>query len=82
MLTPERLDDPNLSQQGFRFILKCGIGVMLLFCAASFVSLAQQPARIEALSAVIDAAFTLILIGIYLLLGQLQINIASLILAG
>jgi rsbT co-antagonist protein RsbR len=82
MLAPTQLDNTAFAQQGFRFILKCGIAVMLLFCVASFVTLAQQPARIEALSAAIDTAFALILIGMYLLLGRLQLGSAALILAG
>src|SRR3954470_22798190 len=82
MVTPAQFDDTRFSQQGFRLILKCGIAVMLLFCIASFVTLAQQPARVEALSAATDTAFTLILIGMYVLLGRLQIGVAALILAG
>ena len=82
MLTPAPFDDTRFSQQGFRLILKCGIAAMLLFCIASFVTLAQQPARVEALSAATDTAFTLILIGMYVLLGRLQIEIAALTLAG
>jgi rsbT co-antagonist protein RsbR len=82
MLTPALSDDNRFAQQGFRFILRCGIAVMLLFCIASFVALAQQPERVEALSAVTDAAFTLILIAIYLLRGRLQIEVAALMLAG
>jgi len=82
MLTPALSDENSYAQQGFRFILRCGIGVMLLFCIASLVALAQQPERLEALSAVTDAAFTLILIGIYLLRGRLQIEAAALMLAG
>src|SRR3954447_8406221 len=82
MLTPAQFDDTRFSQQGFRLILKCGIAVMLLFCIASFVTLAQQPARVEALSAATDTALTLVLIGIYVLLGRLQIEVAALMLAG
>ena len=55
---------------------------MLLFCAASFVALAQQLASVAALSAATDSTFTLILIGMYLLLGRLQLGTAALILAG
>jgi rsbT co-antagonist protein RsbR len=82
MRTPAQFDDTRFSQQGFRIIIRCGIAVMLLFCVASFSTLAQQPARIEALSAATDTAFTLILIGMYVLLGRLQIGVAALILAG
>ncbi|MEO7911343.1 MAG: STAS domain-containing protein [Roseiflexaceae bacterium] len=82
MLAPAQLDSTAFAQQGFRFILKCGIAVMLLFCVASFVAFAQQPARVEALSAVADISFTLVLIGMYMLLGRLQLGIAALILAG
>jgi rsbT co-antagonist protein RsbR len=82
MLAPAQLDDTPFPQQGFRLILKCGIAVMLLFCIASFVALAQQPALVEALSAATDLAFTIILIGMYVLLGRLQLEIAALILAG
>src|SRR5215212_618184 len=46
-----------------------------------FGALAQQPARVEALSAMTDAAFTLILIGMYVLLGRLQLGTAAMILA-
>lgn len=82
MFAPAQLDSTAFAQQGFRFILKCGIAVMLLFCAASFVALAQQRASVEALSAATDSTFTLILIGMYLLLGRLQLGTAALILAG
>jgi rsbT co-antagonist protein RsbR len=82
MLAPAQLDNAAFAQQGFRFILKCGIAAMLLFCAVSFVALAQQPARVEALSAATDSAFTLVLIGMYMLLGRLQLGTAALILAG
>ena len=81
MLAPAQLDNTPFPLQGFRLTLKCGIAVMLLFCIASFVALAQQPARVEALSAATDTAFTIILIGIYVLLGRLQIEVAALILA-
>jgi rsbT co-antagonist protein RsbR len=82
MLAPAQLDNTTFAQQGFRLILKCGIAVMLLFCVASFVALAQQPARVEALSAATDTALTLLLIGVYVLLGRLQLGHAALILAG
>ena len=82
MIAPAQLDNTPFPLQGFRLTLKCGIAVMLLFCIASFVTLAQQPARVEALSAATDAAFTIILIGMYVLLGRLQIEVAALILAG
>src|SRR5436853_6733618 len=82
MLAPTQLDNTAFAEQGVRFILKCGIGVMLLFCVASFVMLAQRPAQVEALSAAADTAFTIILIGMYVLLKRLQIGTAALILAG
>jgi rsbT co-antagonist protein RsbR len=82
MLVPAQLDDTPFAQQGFRLILKCGIAVMLLFCIASFVALTQQPALVEALSAATDTAFMIILIGMYVLLGRLQLGSAALILAG
>src|SRR3954447_18033622 len=82
MLTPAQFDDTRFSQQGFRLILKRGIAAMLLFCIASFVTLAQQPGRVEALSAATDTAFTLTLIVMYVLLGRLQLGTAALILAG
>jgi len=82
MLTPAQFDDSRFSQQGFRLTLKCGIAVMLLFCIASIAALAQQPARVEALSVATDTAFTIILIGIYVLLGRLQLGAAAAILAG
>jgi rsbT co-antagonist protein RsbR len=55
---------------------------MLLFCAISLVSLTQQPAVVDALSAATDATFLVALIGTYLLLGRLRIDMAALILAG
>jgi rsbT co-antagonist protein RsbR len=82
MLAPAQLDSTAFAQQGFRLILKCGIAVMLLFCMASFVALVQQPARVEVLSAATDSVFTLILIGMYVLLERLQIGAAALVLAG
>jgi rsbT co-antagonist protein RsbR len=81
MLAPAQLDNTAFAQQGFRFILKCGIGVMLLFCAASFVTLAQRVGQVEVLSAATDLVFTLILVAMYVLLGRLQLGTAALILA-
>lgn len=82
MRTSAQFDNTHFPQQGFRLTLKCGIAVMLLFCTASFVALAQQPARVEALSAATDTAFAIILIGMYVLLRRLQIGVAAAILAG
>jgi rsbT co-antagonist protein RsbR len=82
MLVPAQSDSAAPTQQGFRLILKCGIAAMLLFCVASFAAFAQQPMRVEALSAATDSAFTIVLIGIYVLLDRLRIGTAALILAG
>ncbi|MDQ2998406.1 MAG: hypothetical protein M3R61_15330 [Chloroflexota bacterium] len=82
MLALAQLDSTAFAQHGFRFILKCGIAAMLLFCIASFVTFAQQPARVEALSAATDTVFTLMLVGMYVLLGRLHLRTAALILAG
>jgi rsbT co-antagonist protein RsbR len=82
MLAPAQLDSTPFPQQGFRLTLKYGIAVMLIFCAASFVALAQQPAPVAALSAAADTAFTLVLIGIYVFLGRLQLGSAAVTLAG
>jgi rsbT co-antagonist protein RsbR len=82
MLAPAQLNNAPFPLQGFRLTLKCGIAVMLLFCITSFIALAQHPARVEALSAATDTAFTLILIVMYMLLGRLQLEVAAVILAG
>jgi rsbT co-antagonist protein RsbR len=82
MSAPLQRDDNDFSQHRFRLILRCGIVVMVLFCIASFITLAQQPALVEALSAAADTAFTIVLIGMYLLLGRLRLQVEALILAG
>jgi rsbT co-antagonist protein RsbR len=82
MAAPAELDDSQISRQGFRLILQCGIAIMLLFCAASLVTLARQPGLVEALSAAADIAFTIVLIAMYVLLGRLRLEVEALILAG
>jgi len=82
VLAPIQIEDTRFQRQGLRLILQCGIAVMLLFCILSFVTLAGQLAIVEALSAATDTAFTLVLIGMYILLERLRLEIAALILAG
>jgi rsbT co-antagonist protein RsbR len=82
MLAPTQPDDTPFSQQGFGRILKYGIAVMLLFCVVSYAALARQPALVEGLSAATDTAFTLVLIGMYVVQGRLRIGTAALMLAG
>jgi rsbT co-antagonist protein RsbR len=82
MAAPAELDDSEISRQGFRLTLQCGIGIMLLFCAASFITLAGQAGVVEALSAVADIAFTIVLVAMYLLLGRLRLEVEALILSG
>jgi rsbT co-antagonist protein RsbR len=82
MLAPAQLDNTPFLQQGLRLTLRCGIAIMLLFCIASFAALAEHPARVEALSAAADTAFTLMLIVIYVLLERMQLGVAATILAG
>jgi rsbT co-antagonist protein RsbR len=82
MLAPAQLDDSAFPEQGFRLMLRYGIAIMLLFCAASFVTLAQQPGLVDALSASTDTGFTIVLIAVYLLLSRLRLDIAALILSG
>jgi rsbT co-antagonist protein RsbR len=55
---------------------------MLLFCVTSFADLANRPQLVEALSAANDTLFTIVLIGIYVLLARLRLGTAALILAG
>jgi rsbT co-antagonist protein RsbR len=55
---------------------------MLLFCTLSLTTFTQQPTTVGALSAATDAAFLLVLLGTYLLLRRVRLDIAALILAG
>jgi rsbT co-antagonist protein RsbR len=79
MPAPEQLGDTAFQQQRFRFLLRCGIAIMLLFSALSFVELATRPGIIEVLSAATDATFTLFLIGLHVLMGRVRLATAALL---
>jgi rsbT co-antagonist protein RsbR len=79
MPAPEQLDDTSLQQQRFRFLMRCGIAIMLLFSANSLVDLAARAGLVEALSAAADITFTIFLIGLHILLGRVRLATAALL---
>ena len=79
MPAPDQLDDFALQQRRLRFLIRCGIAVMLLFSANSLIDLAGRAGRVEVLSAAADITFTLFLIGLHLLLGRVQLGTAALL---
>src|SRR5262245_30197301 len=79
MPVPDQLDDTALQQQRFRFLMRCGIAIMLLFSANSLIDLVARPGLVEALSAAADITFTLFLIGLYLGLSRLRLGTAALL---
>jgi rsbT co-antagonist protein RsbR len=79
MPTPEQLHDVAIQQQRFRFLIRCGIAIMLLFSANSLVDLASRADLVEILSATADISFTLFLIGLYVLLSRVLLANAALL---
>jgi rsbT co-antagonist protein RsbR len=78
MPTPEQIDDAALQQQRLRFLMRCGIAIMVIFSANSLVDLASRAGSVEILSATADISFTLFLIGLYVLLRRVQLATAAL----
>jgi rsbT co-antagonist protein RsbR len=79
MPTPEQLHDAALQQQRFRFLIRCGIAIMLLFSVNSIVDIVSRAGLVEILSAAADIAFTLFLIGLYVLLSRMLLANAALL---
>jgi rsbT co-antagonist protein RsbR len=78
MPTPEQHDDTALQQRRFRFLMRCGIAILLLFSVNSLVDLASRTGLVEILSATADIAFLLFLLGLYILLNRVQLATAAL----
>jgi rsbT co-antagonist protein RsbR len=78
MPAPERLDDIDLQQRRYRFLLRCGIAIMLLFSANSLVDLITRADLIVMLSALADTALTLFLIGLYVFLSRVRLATGAL----
>jgi rsbT co-antagonist protein RsbR len=79
MPVPEQLDDTIIQQQRLRFLMGCGIAIMLLFTVNSLVELANRAGLVEILSAAADISFTLFLIGLYVLLSRMQLATAAML---
>jgi rsbT co-antagonist protein RsbR len=77
-MPPEQLDDIAVQQQRFRFLMRCGIAIVLLFSINSLIDLASRAGLVEILSAAADISFALFLIGLYVLLRRVQLANAAL----
>src|SRR5262245_21819814 len=78
MPTPASYDDVPEQIRRFRFLPRCGIGIMLLLSLLSWVQLIDRPGTIEALSAAADTTLLLFLIGLHILLGRVRLATAAL----
>jgi rsbT co-antagonist protein RsbR len=74
-------DDSAAQQRRFRFLLRCAIAIMLLFCANSIVDVVNRPNLRDGLSAATDVALTLMLAVIYLLSARRPIDRMVLVLS-
>jgi rsbT co-antagonist protein RsbR len=79
MPAPEQLDDAALQHQRLRFLMRCGIATVLFFSANSLIELSARVSQLEVLSTTADISFTLFLLGLYILLGRIQLSTTALL---